>query len=185
MAKMEGSSAIAMKIMVQDELYREQRVHSGSRRRSSITVMEAVPGKQEANKKIKIFCLSIERKVLDTLFFEDKNENVPKVEEGKKEKESSEYKKGELNLANLISLFRAKPMMKRFLKRRPKDTEKTDQENNLPVVKTCAMTRTMGLYIQVYTCFRIWKMKTKETIMKRKIKAEKEKARRRQSLLAR
>ena len=76
-------------------------------------------------------------------------------------------------------------MMKRFLKRRPKDTEKTDEENNCPVVKTCAMTRTMGLYIQVYTCFRIWKMKTKETIMKRKIKAEKEKAGRRQSLFAR
>ena len=76
-------------------------------------------------------------------------------------------------------------MMKRFLKRRPKDTEKTDQEHNLPVVKTCAMTRTMGIYIQVYTCFRIWKMKTKDTIMKRKIKTEKEKARRRQSLLAR
>ena len=49
MGRMEGSSAIEMKIMVRDELYREQRVHSGSRRRSSITVMEAVPGKQEAN----------------------------------------------------------------------------------------------------------------------------------------
>ena len=76
-------------------------------------------------------------------------------------------------------------MMKRFLKKRPKDTEKTDQEHNFPVVKTCAMTRTMGLYIQVSTCFRIWKIKTKEKIMKRIIKAEKEKARRRQSLLAR
>ena len=76
-------------------------------------------------------------------------------------------------------------MMKRFLKRRPKDTEKTDQEHKLPVVKSCAMTRTMGIYIQVYTCFRIWKMKKKDTIMKRIIKTEKEKARRRQSLLAR
>ena len=45
-AVMHGSSAVEMKAMVKEEIYREQRVHSGSRRRSSISVMEAVPGKK-------------------------------------------------------------------------------------------------------------------------------------------
>ena len=43
-AVMHGSSAVEMKAMVKEEIYREARVHSGSRRRSSISVMEAVPG---------------------------------------------------------------------------------------------------------------------------------------------
>ena len=41
---MHGSSAVKMRAMVKEELYREERVLSGSRRRNSISVMEAVPG---------------------------------------------------------------------------------------------------------------------------------------------
>ena len=110
-----------------------------------------------------------------------------------KELKTSEFKKGELNLATVIALFRAKPVFKSFLKRpskksffpKPVDDTTSEKEKVMPMLKTCAMTKTMGTYIQVTACFRIWKMKTEERIKNRKLQKEKEKSRRRQSLMGR
>ena len=106
---------------------------------------------------------------------------------------SSGFKKGEMNIASVISLFRKKPKFLSVLKRKSQrnlnqssgEEERKDKENATPMLETCAMTKTMGLYIQVVNCFSIWKMKPVERMKTRKFQQEKEKSRRRQSLLAR
>ena len=94
-----------------------------------------------------------------------------------------------MNIATVISLFRKKPKFFSLLKRKSQqnlnqsseEEDKKDGENTVPLVKTCAMTKTMGLYIQVVTCFNIWKMKAKQKNKNRKFQQEKEKIRKKEA----